>query len=290
MFYGSIVALITPFLDDSVDETALARLVHFHLDQGTQGVVPAGTTGESPVLSAREQARVIEIVVHECGGQVPVLAGAGSNNPVKAIQHAQHAADVGANGVLHVMGYYNRPSQEGIFQHFKALDETTELPIIVYNVPPRAVIDIVPETMARLATLRNVKGVKDATQDLSRPLTERTLIDGEFCFLSGEDPTAVAYNANGGQGCISVTANVAPRLCAQLQQACADHQFDKALEIQLKLLPLHHALFLEPSPAGVKYACSLLDLNEPTCRLPNVALSEATKKTIKEAMRRLELI
>jgi len=188
------------------------------------------------------------------------------------------------------MGYYNRPNQEGIFQHFKLLNKTTELPIIVYNVPARSVIDILPETMARIAALTNVVGVKDATADLSRPLRERQLIDGDFCFLSGEDPTAVAYNAHGGQGCISVSANVAPALCAQLQKACADKNFDLALELQLQLLPLHRALFLEPSPAGVKYACSLLGLNGPDCRLPIVELRETTKSTIKKSMDTLELI
>lgn len=290
MFNGSIVALITPFSNNSIDEQVLARLVRFHLDNGTHGIVAVGTTGEAPTLTRREHERVIEIVVHEVGGQVPVIAGAGSYNPTEAISHTEHAASVGADGVLHVMGYYNRPNQEGIYQHFRALDETTQLPIIVYNVPPRAVIDILPETMARLATLTHVVGVKDSTCDLSRPLRERQLIEGDFCFLTGEDQTAVAYNANGGQGCISVTANVAPALCAQLQDACASQQFPLALDIQLRLIALHQALFIEPSPAGVKYACSLLGLNEPTCRLPIVELSETTKSAIEETMRSLELI
>ncbi|MEM7020335.1 MAG: 4-hydroxy-tetrahydrodipicolinate synthase [Pseudomonadota bacterium] len=290
MFHGSIVALITPFSNHSIDETALARLVRFHLDNGTHGIVPVGTTGEASTLNHREHERVIEIVVHEVGGQVPVIAGAGSNNLATAVEHTKYASSVGADAVLHVMGYYNRPNQEGIYQHFRALDETAELPIIVYNVPPRAVIDILPETMARLATLTNVVGVKDASCDLSRPLRERLLIGGDFCFLSGEDPTAVAYNAHGGQGCISVTANIAPALCAQLQEACANQQYQLALDIQLRLVPLHRALFMEPSPAGVKYASSLLGLNEPACRLPIVELTEATKNTIGDAMRGLELI
>ncbi len=290
MFYGSIVALITPFSNNALDEQALVRLLRHHLDNGTHGIVPAGTTGEAPTLTASEYDRLLEIVVHETGGQVPVIAGAGSNNPVHAIADASRAAAIGVDAVLHVAGYYNRPSQEGIFQHFAALNETTELPILVYNVPPRTVVDILPETMARVAALANVVGVKDATADLSRPLRERRLVDGDFCFLSGEDPTALAYNASGGQGCISVSANVAPRLCAQLQQACADHRFEAALTIQRRLMPLHQALFMEPSPAGAKYACSLLNLNEPACRLPHVALSEATQSAIQSAMRSLELI
>lgn len=290
MFNGSIVALITPFSNHSLDESAIAQLVRFHLDNETNGIVPVGTTGEAPTLTRQEHERVIEIVVHEVGGQVPVIAGAGSYNPIEAISYSNHAASVGADGVLHVMGYYNRPNQEGIYQHFKVLDESTELPIIVYNVPPRAVIDIMPETMARLATLTSVVGVKDSTCDLTRPLKERLLIDTDFCFLSGEDPTAVAYNAHGGQGCISVTANIAPKLCAQLQKACANHQFQLALDIQQRLMPLHQALFIEPSPAGVKYACSLLGLNEPTCRLPIVELTERTKNAIETAMQKIELI
>lgn len=290
MFNGSIVALITPFSNHSLDESAIAQLVRFHLDNETNGIVPVGTTGEAPTLTRQEHERVIEIVVHEVGGQVPVIAGAGSYNPIEAISYSNHAASVGADGVLHVMGYYNRPNQEGIYQHFKVLDESTELPIIIYNVPPRAVIDIMPETMARLATLTSVVGVKDSTCDLTRPLKERLLIDTDFCFLSGEDPTAVAYNAHGGQGCISVTANIAPKLCAQLQKACANHQFQLALDIQQRLMPLHQALFIEPSPAGVKYACSLLGLNEPTCRLPIVELTERTKNAIETAMQKIELI
>ncbi len=290
MFTGSIVALITPFSNDALDEPALIRLVHFHLDNGTHGIVPVGTTGESPTLSPEEHKRVIEIVVNEVGGQVPVIAGAGSNNPAEAIVFADHAASVGADAVLQVMGYYNRPNQEGIFQHFKELDATTKLPIIVYNVPPRTIIDIQPETMARVAALPNVVGVKDATCDLSRPLRERLLIEKEFCFLSGEDPTAVAYNVHGGQGCISVTANVAPTLCAQMQEACTNQQFQLALDLQMRLMPLHQALFMEPSPAGIKYACSLLGLNTPSCRLPVVELEETTKTVIEVSLRNLELI
>lgn len=198
MFSGSIVALITPFTKNQIDEKALAALVRFHLDNGTHGIVPVGTTGEAPTLSRREHIRVIEIVAYEAGQQIPVIAGAGSNNPVDAITHSKDAADAGADAVLHVMGYYNRPNQEGIYQHFKALDDTTRLPIIVYNVPARVVIDISPDTMARIAELANIIGVKDATCDLSRPIKESLTINNDFCFLSGEDATAVAYNAHGG--------------------------------------------------------------------------------------------
>ncbi len=290
MFYGSNVALVTPFAGDSIDEQALARLVRFHLDNGTHGIVTVGTTGEAPTLSGDEQRRVTEIVVNEVGGQVPVIAGAGSNDPALAISHGANAASAGADCVLHVMGYYNRPGQEGIFQHFKALDARAQLPIMVYNVPPRTIIDILPETMARLAELPSVIGVKDATRDLARPLLERRLIGDDFCLLSGEDMTAVAYNANGGQGSISVTANVAPKLCAELQQACANGQYRQALDIQMRLMPLNQALFLEPSPAGVKYACSLLGLAGEHCRLPMVGLTDGTRRAIREAMRAIDLI
>ncbi len=290
LFKGSFVALVTPFNNGVVDEKALAKLVRFHLDNGTHGIVPMGTTGESPTVSRQEHERVIEVVTAEVGKELPIIAGAGSNNPSEAIAYTKHAASVGVDAALHVMGYYNRPNQEGIYQHFKALDAAATIPLFAYNVAARAVIDILPETMARLASLPSVVGVKDASCDISRPVRERLLIDGDFCFLSGEDPTAVAYNAQGGQGCISVTANIAPTLCAQMQEACALHQYQEALNIQLKLMPLHRALFAEPSPAGVKYACSLLGLCEPTCRLPIVELSDVTKKTIKTEMQVLELI
>ncbi|WP_120632605.1 4-hydroxy-tetrahydrodipicolinate synthase [Ruegeria sp. EL01] len=290
MFHGSFTALITPFRDGSVDEPALADLVRFQLQNGTNGLVPVGTTGEAPTLSAVEYARVIEIVVHEVGGQVPVIAGAGSYDTAAAIANSERAAALGADAVLHVMGYYNRPEQEGVYQHFQALSGAINLPIVVYNIPPRTTVDIEPETMARLADLQNIIGVKDCTRDVSRPLRERLLIGVEFCFLTGEDEAAVAYNANGGQGCISVTANVAPALCSEMQAACAQGRFQEALAIQLRLMPLHSALFQEPSPAGVKYACSLLGLSTSACRLPIIELDETTKALIKNAMQGLGLI
>jgi len=284
MFSGSIVALVTPFNASGLDEIAIKRLVRFHLDHGTHGIVPTGTTGESPTLTPKEQARVIELVVSEVSGEIPVIAGAGSNNTAEAIALTQQALKFGADGVLHAMGYYNRPSQEGIYQHFLALNNAVNLPILTYNIPARAIVDIEPETMARLSRLSNVMGVKDATCDMTRPIRERLLIHDKFDFLSGEDGTAVSYNAQGGTGCISVTANIAPSLCAEMQTACLNGNFSRALEIQTRLMPLHQALFKEPSPAGVKYACSLLGLCESFCRLPMVELGVETKFLIEAAM------
>jgi 4-hydroxy-tetrahydrodipicolinate synthase len=290
MFKGSIVALITPFRNGEVDEEALRKLVDWHIDQGTHGVVPCGTTGESPTLSHDEHKRVVEIVVQQVDGRLPVIAGAGSNNTAEAIDLTQHAAKAGADAVLHVAGYYNRPNQEGLYQHFKAVHDCADIPIIVYNIPPRAIVDILPETMARLAELPRIAGVKDATCDGSRISKERVLIDRSFCHLSGEDPTALAYNAHGGHGCISVTANVAPRLCAEFQMACQEGRFDTALEYQDRLMPLHIALFLEPSPAPTKYAVSRLGLCEAEARVPVVPLTEPTRQRVDDAMRQVGLL
>ena len=290
MFTGSIVALITPFRDGQVDVAALRGLVKWHIDNGSQGLVPVGTTGEAPALSQAEHEQVVEIVCYEAGGQIPVIAGSGSNNTTDAIEYTKHAAKVGADGVLHVTGYYNRPSAEGIFQHFRALNSITDLPIVVYNIPPRVIVDILPETMARLSELDAVVGVKDATGDLARPLQERRLISGEFSFLSGEDTTAVAYNANGGNGCISVVANAAPILSNEMQQACEQHDYQEALKLQRQLMPLIDALFIEPNPGGVKYANSLLNLCTEECRLPIVEIKDETKAHISEAMRGAGLI
>ena len=290
MFTGSIVALITPFRDGHVDVAALRGLVKWHIDNGTQGLVPVGTTGEAPALSKAEHEQVVEIVCYEAGRQIPVIAGSGSNNTTDAIEYTKHAAKVGADGVLHVTGYYNRPSAEGIFQHFSALNSITDLPIVVYNIPPRVIVDILPETMARLSELDAVIGVKDATGDLARPLQERRQISGEFSFLSGEDTTAVAYNANGGNGCISVVANAAPLLSNEMQQACAQHDYQEALKLQRQLMPLIDALFIEPNPGGVKYANSLLNLCTEECRLPIVEIKSETKAQISETMRQAGLI
>ena len=290
MFKGSIVALITPFRDGQVDEDALRRLVNWHVEQGTDGIVPCGTTGESPTLSHDEHNRVVEIVVKEVSGRIPVIAGAGSNNTAEAILLTQHAQDAGADGVLHVAGYYNRPNQEGLYQHFKAVHDASDLPIIVYNIPPRAIVDILPETMARMANLPRIVGVKDATGDVARVSRERLLLGDGFCQLSGEDGTALAYNAQGGDGCISVTANVAPKLCAEFQKACTAGNYVQALGMHENLMPLHIALFLEPSPAGTKYAASLLGLCEAEARLPVVPLTKSTAERVEAALKDVGLL
>lgn len=290
---GCLVALITPMtIDGTIDEDALRKLVHWHLDAGTHGLVPTGTTGESPVLSKAEQHRVIEIVCEEVNGSIPVVAGCGSNNTHDALEHHAHAFDIGATAALHVTGYYNRPSQEGVYQHFKALNHLNALPIVVYNIPARTHVDITVPTMVRLAELENIIGVKDATKDLARPCLETIAMEKlnkAFSWLSGEDGTAVAYNAAGGNGCISTTGNVVPEICTVIQGACQSGDFTQAIELQLQLTPLHEALFLEPSPAGVKYACSRRGLCTDATRLPMVPLSKATKNAIDAALDRLEI-
>jgi 4-hydroxy-tetrahydrodipicolinate synthase len=290
MFKGSIVALITPFRDGQVDEAALRKLVDWHVEQGTHGIVPCGTTGESPTLAHEEHGRVVEIVVKQAAGRVPVIAGAGSNNTAEAIALTKHAQAAGADAVLHVAGYYNRPNQEGLYQHFKALHDASDIPIIVYNIPPRAIVDILPETMQRLAELPRIAGVKDATADIARISRERLLIGSDFCHLSGEDPTALAYNAHGGHGCISVSANIAPKLSAEFQEACQTGDFGLALRLHERLMPLHVALFLEPSPAGTKYAAWRLGLCEAEARLPIVPLTKATAEKIDVALRYVGLL
>jgi 4-hydroxy-tetrahydrodipicolinate synthase len=290
MIEGSLVALVTPFRNDEIDEDALRKMVSWHIDQGTDGIVPMGTTGESATMDVKEHSRVTEIVVEETAARIPIVAGAGSNNTRAAIYNNDRAQEVGADAALHVTGYYNRPSQEGLFRHFEAVHAASRIPIIVYNIPPRVIVDIQPDTMARIAALPRVVGVKDATGDLTRPIRERLLIDTGFSYLSGDDGTAVAYNAAGGNGCISVTANVAPSLCSQMQTACRDGNFAAAAKLQQRLMPLHMALFAEPSPAGVKYAASLLGLCDEYCRLPIVPLSVGTKSAIRDAMSRLDLI
>ncbi|ALP40254.1 4-hydroxy-tetrahydrodipicolinate synthase [Aeromonas schubertii] len=290
MFQGSIVALITPFRDGRLDEEALRRLVEWHVEQGTHGIVPVGTTGESPTLTHDEHCRVIEVVVEQVAGRVPVIAGAGSNNPVEAIEYTRHAERAGADATLHVAGYYNRPNQEGLYHHFKAVHDATELPIILYNIPPRAIVDIQPQTLARLAELPRILGVKDATGDLARPWLERQLIKKPFSWLSGEDATAVAYNVGGGTGCISVTANVAPAMVAEVQNLTLAGRWEEARALQDRLIPLHQAMFAEPSPAGAKYAASLLGFCSEECRLPVMPLGEATKVRIRQVMQELGLL
>lgn len=290
MFSGSYVALMTPFRNGIVDEEALRRMVNWQIEQGTQGLVPMGTTGESPTVTQVEHELVIRIVLEETAGRIPVVAGAGSNNPLESVHYAQVAQNLGADAILCVAGYYNRPSQEGLYQHFHYLHEHTDIPIIIYNIPPRAVVDIKADTMARLAQLPRVIGVKDATGDLTRICQERQRIQKSFSYLSGDDMTALAYNASGGNGCISVTANIAPKLCAQFQNACLTSNYQEALAIHEKLVPLHQALFREPNPSGPKYAASLLGLCTADLRLPLIPLSEPVKIEIRQCLERLELI
>lgn len=290
MFYGSYTALITPFNQGNVDEEALRQLVNWQIDQGTQGLVPVGTTGESPTITEAEHKRIIEIVVEETAGRVPVIAGAGSNNPAEALVYAKTAERAGADGILCVAGYYNRPSQAGLYEHFKLIHDQTNIPIIIYNIPPRTIVDVQPQTMAQLAALPRITGVKDATMDLSRISRERSLIKRDFSYMSGEDITAVAYNAMGGRGCISVTANVAPALCAAMQSACQNGDYQTALAIHERLMPLHLALFEEPSPSGIKYALSLTGICQDEVRLPILPASAATREKIEAALTQLSLI
>lgn len=290
MFSGSYTALITPFNDGKLDEEGLRRLVDFQIEGGTAGLIPVGTTGEACTLSYSEHKRVVEIVVEQAAKRVIVIAGAGSNNPAEAIEFAKHAEQVGADGILCVAGYYNRPNQQGLFEHFKAIHDSCNMDMIIYNIPPRAIVDVLPQTMQRLAALPRVVGVKDATADLNRINEERALIGDNFSYFSGEDMTALGYHVLGGDGCISVTANVAPSLCSKMQQLCAQGDYGKAREIHYQLLTLHKALFLEPSPAGVKYAAKLLGLCDAEVRLPIVEVSQATAQSIKQALIALDLI
>lgn len=291
MIHGSIVALITPFKNGKLDEDALRKIVEWHVEQGTHGIVPVGTTGECPTLTHDEHCKVIKITVEQAKGRVAVIAGAGSNNPVEAIEYSKVAEEYGADATLHVAGYYNRPNQEGLYKHFEMIHSNTNIPIILYNIPGRAVVNILPETVARLAELPRVIGIKDATGDLSRPWTERQLIKRkDFVWLSGEDATAVSYNVSGGIGCISVTANVAPKLVSQLQELTLAGKWEEARELQDRLIPLHKLMFKEPSPAGAKYAASLLGLCTEECRCPIMPLSSATKQQIEKVMADLSLI
>lgn len=289
--HGSIVALVTPFKNGKLDEDALRKMVEWHVQQGTHGIVPVGTTGECPTLTHDEHCKVIEITVEQAKGRVSIIAGAGSNNPIEAIEYSKVAEHYGADATLHVAGYYNRPNQDGLYKHFEMLHNNTNIPIILYNIPGRAVVNILPETVAKLAQLPRVIGIKDATGDLARPWIERQLVKrDDFVWLSGEDATAVSYNVSGGVGCISVTANVAPKLVSQLQELTMARKWDEARELQDKLIPLHRLMFKEPSPAGAKYACSLLGLCTEECRCPVMPLSSETKGQIEKAMQDLSLI
>ncbi|MCR0980481.1 4-hydroxy-tetrahydrodipicolinate synthase [Roseomonas populi] len=285
MFKGSLVALITPMTPEGkIDERAFQDLVAWQVAEGTQGLVPVGTTGESPTLSHEEHHRVVELCIEAAGGKVPVIAGAGSNSTAEAVALTKHAKKAGADGVLVVTPYYNKPTQEGMYLHFKAVADAADIPVIIYNIPPRSVIDMSVETMARLAQHPNIVGVKDATANLTRPLHTRIACGEDFCQLSGEDHTALAFNAAGGVGCISVTANVAPRLLREMHDAWADGRVKEAQAIQTRLTPLHDAMFCETSPGPVKYAASLLGRGTEFCRLPMAPIAEASKARVRAAM------
>jgi 4-hydroxy-tetrahydrodipicolinate synthase len=289
-FYGSIPALITPFRNGIVDERAFQTLVERQISEGSHALVPCGTTGEAVTLSTQEHFRVVELCVEAAAGRVPVIAGAGSNSTAHAIELTRLAKKAGADAVLVVAPYYNKPSQDGLVAHFTAINDAVDIPIILYNVPGRTVTDIGVETMGRLAKLSNVAGVKDATSDLSRVARHRALCGERFIQLSGEDPSAVGFNAHGGKGCISVTANVAPKLCAEMQEAMLRGDYDRARAIDDKLSPLHKALFFEPSPAPAKYACSLLNLCADELRLPMTPCTEAGRAQVRAAMTHAGLI
>ena len=285
MLKGSLPALVTPFKDGAVDMDALKKLVDWQIAEGSHGLVPVGTTGESPTLSHEEHEAVVEAVVKFAAGRVPVVAGAGSNNTVEGIRLIRHAEKVGADAALVVTPYYNKPTQAGLYEHFKALHDCCTLPIVIYNIPGRSVVDMSPETMGRLAALPRIIGVKDATGKIERVSMQRASCGADFIQLSGEDATALGFNAHGGTGCISVTANVAPRLCAEFQEATLAGDYAKALAYQDRLMPLHEAIFIEPGLAGAKYGLSLLGRCTEEVRLPLVGLTDGTKEKIKAAMR-----
>ena len=283
-FQGSFTALVTPFKNGSLDEGAYRGLIDWQLAEGTNGLVPVGTTGESPTLSHQEHQQVVEWCIEQARGRAPVIAGAGSNSTAEAIAMSREAEKAGADAVLIVTPYYNKPTQEGLYQHFKAINDAIGIPIIIYNIPPRSVIDMSVDTMKRLWELKNIAGVKDATANVVRVSQQRAAMGPDFNQLSGEDATALGFMAHGGHGCISVTANVAPRLCAEFQGACLKGDFAAALKLQDKLMPLHNALFIETNPAPAKYALSVLGKCDDTVRLPMVPVSEKTRAAVREAM------
>lgn len=285
MFKGSLTALITPFRDGKVDEKAFQALVEWQIEEGTDGLIPVGTTGESPTLSHAEHQRVVELCIEATAGRVPVIAGAGSNSTEECVRLTRHAKIAGADAALIVTPYYNKPSQDGLYAHFKAVVEAVDLPVIIYNIPPRSVIDMSVETMARLAKdFSGIVGVKDATADLTRPLATREAIGEGFCMLSGEDATVLSFMANGGDGCISVTSNVAPSALAQMHDAWAAGKHDDAMAINVRLFPLHQVLFIEPNPVPVKFAASVLGKCNMEVRLPLTPAKENTQKRVRDAM------
>ncbi|MDC3157636.1 4-hydroxy-tetrahydrodipicolinate synthase [Candidatus Pelagibacter sp.] len=293
MFKGSNVALVTPFKGNSLDEETYIKIINFHLENGTNGLVPAGTTGESPTLSHREHEKVIELCIQEAKGKIPVIAGTGSNSTTEAISLTEHAEKAGADGALIVTPYYNKPTQEGLYQHYKAINDKCGIPIIIYNIPGRSVIDMTVDTMARLFELKNIVGVKDATGDLNRVDETFKKIGNEFIQLTGEDGLAYEYNKRGGVGCISVTANIAPKMCSDMQKFSKSQNSDeqkKAEEIDKKLQPVHKSLFIESNPSPVKYAAKLIGLCDDNVRLPLVTVLDETKAEVKKALISAELI
>ena len=288
-FQGSITALITPFKNGALDETAFQRFVEWQINQGSHGLVPCGTTGESPTLSHDEHNRVVELCIEAAGRRVPVIAGAGSNSTAEAVELTRHAKRADADGVLVVTPYYNKPTQEGLYLHFKAVNDCADIPILIYNIPGRSVVDMSVETMARLAKLSNIVGVKDATANMARVSQQRAAIGSDFIQLSGEDATALGFMAHGGQGCISVTANVAPALCSEFQLACLGGNFKRALELQDQLMPLHDALFVESNPGPVKYAAEKLGLCSSETRLPLAPLTPNSKAKVDDALAKVGL-
>ena len=289
-FQGSITALITPFKNGKVDTKAFRKLVEWQIDQGTHGLVPCGTTGELPTLTHDEHREVVELCIEAASGRVPVIAGTGSNSTAEAVELTRHAKSAGADGVLVVTPYYNKPTQEGLYLHYKAINDCTDIPILIYNIPGRSVVDMTVDTMARLFKLKNIVGVKDATANMARVSQQRAALGKDFVQLSGEDATALGFMAHGGQGCISVTANVAPALCSEFQLACLGGNFKRALEIQDRLMPLHDALFVESNPGPVKYAASKLGLCNGETRLPLAPLAPASKKKVDEAIAAVGLV
>lgn len=281
---GSMPALVTPFRDGEIDEPALRKLVNWQIAEGSHGLVPCGTTGESPTLSDEEVRRVVAIVVEEARGRVPVVAGAGSNSTAHAIALTRIVKQAGADAALSVTGYYNKPSQEGLYRHYAAIAEAVDIPLLVYNIPGRAIVELTVETLARLSKVKTVIGVKDATTNLARPIRERIACGRDWRLISGEDSTTLGYMAQGGHGCISVTANIAPKLCAEFQNACMHGAWDAARTLHERLMPLHDAMFLEPSPAPVKYAGSLLGICTDEVRLPLVTATDAARAKVRESM------
>ncbi len=290
MFFGSIPAVITPFKDNEVDYNSLYKILDFLITNNSNGLVPCGTTGESPTLSHDEHKKIIEETIRVADKRVPVIAGTGSNNTIEAIEYTKHAEKAGADGALVVTPYYNKPTQKGLYQHYKSIADHTSLPIIIYNIPGRSIVDMSIETMIELSKLPNIIGVKDATNDLFRPLLTKSLMNSEFCYLSGEDGTALAYLAQGGHGCISVTANVAPKLCSEMHKEWRDGNISKAQLINSKLAKLHHTLFIESSPGPVKYAASLIGLCKEHTRLPLSEINKETKDKVKEILIELDII